>query len=114
MAAGELAVKAQGLAGDVGDAHEFAVGDIEVEEGLVGEVGEGADEVEGIHDGLERVIDLVGDGGGHAAGAGQHFTAKEGFLGLLAGGVVGADEEVADDGFVGIAEGGDGDDGGEA
>ena len=111
---GEFAVEAEGLAGDVGDAHELAVGDIEVEAGLVGEVGRGADEVEGVHDGFERVIDLVGDGGGHAAGAGQHFAAEEGFFGLLAGGVVGADEEVADDGFVGVAEGGDGDDGGEA
>ena len=67
---GELAVEAEGLAGDVGDAHELAVGDIEIEAGLVGEVGRGADEEEGVHHGLERVVDLVGDAGGHAAGAG--------------------------------------------
>ncbi len=67
---GELAVEAEGLAGDVGDAHELAVGDIEVEARCVGKVGCGADEVEGVHHGLERIVDLVGDAGGHAAGAG--------------------------------------------
>ncbi len=111
---GEVAVEAEGLAGDVGDAHELAVGDVEVETGLVGEIGCGAGEVEGVHHGLERIVDLVGDAGGHAAGAGEHFTPQKGFLGLLAGGVVGADEEVADDGLLGVAQGGDGDDGGKA
>jgi hypothetical protein len=67
---GELAIEAEGLAGDVGDAHELTVGNVEIEAGLVGEFGGGAEEVEGVDDGFERVVDLVGDGGGHAASAG--------------------------------------------
>src|ERR1019366_5547021 len=42
------------------------------------------------------------------------FTAAEGLFGLFAGGVVGADEQVADDGGGVIAQGGNRDDGGQA
>ncbi len=111
---GELAIEAEGLAGDVGDAHELAVRDIEVLAGVVGKGGVGADDVEGVHDRFERIVDLVGDAGGHAASAGEHFTAQQGLFRFFAGGVVGADEEIADDGVLGIAQGSDGDDGGEA
>ena len=98
----------------MGDAHQLAVCDVHVLEGVGGDAWGGTREVEGVHDGFEGVVDLVRDAGGEASGAGQHLAAQEGFFGLLSGGVVGADEQVADDVFVCVAQGGDGDDGRDA
>ncbi len=62
-----VAVKAEGLLGDLGDTREFGVGGFEQESNGLGDVGIGAGEVDEVGDGLEGVVDLVGDGGGKAA-----------------------------------------------
>ena len=95
--AGGVAVEAEGLLGDLGDAGEFLVGGFEQMLGGWRDVGVGLDEVDEVGDGFERVVDLVGDGGGEAAGGGELFgLAEGGFLGLASGDVLhGADH--ADD-----------------
>ena len=82
LRAGGLAVKAQGLGGDGGDAAQFDVRGVEVSADIVGRIA-GAGEVEEVGDGLEGIVDLVGDGGGEAADGGEFFVLDEGLFGLF-------------------------------
>ncbi len=97
-----LAVEAQGLVCDDGDAAEFAIGDVEILAGL-GVDGGFAGEVEEVGDGFERVVDLVGDGAGEAAYGGELFGLHEGEFGALALGDVDAEHDDSGDGSVGLA-----------
>ncbi len=80
--AGGAAVKAEGLDGDLSDAVEFFLGELEEGAGFVGER-ELLDEVEAVGDGLEGVVDFVGDGCGKAAGDGELFGAAEDLFALF-------------------------------
>ncbi len=110
--AGGVAVEAEGLLGDLGDACEFGVGGFEEELDGRGDIGIGAGEVDEVGDGFEGIVDLVGDGGGEAAGGGELFALAEGVLLGFAGGDVLDGADHADDvfavgGVVGVAAGGD-------
>src|SRR6201996_653200 len=63
---GALAVEAQGLGGDVGDAVELLLRDAQVLLRSLVEAG-GTDEKEAVGDGLERIVDLMRDGGGESS-----------------------------------------------
>ncbi len=76
--AGGVAIEAEGLLGDLGDAGEFGVGGFEQELDGRRYVGVGAGEIDEVGDGFEGVVDLVGDGGGEAAGGGELFALAEG------------------------------------
>ena len=78
-----LAMEAQRLGGDLADAGEFALRDLDVVGDLLGKVVGLCDEVEEVGDGLERVVDLVRDGAGEAADGGEFLALDEGLLGLL-------------------------------
>ncbi len=101
-----FAIKAEGLAGDVGDAGELLFGKREVGEDGFGETVGGLGDVDEIADGFERVIDLMRDGGGEASGGGQLFCLAEDFLGFALGGGVAEDHDDADDFTAAVADGG--------
>ena len=65
--AGGFTGKAKGLAADLGDAFELALGEREVVGNGGGKVLFQAEQVEEVHDRLERIVDFVGDGGSETA-----------------------------------------------
>jgi hypothetical protein len=65
--AGGFAGEAEGLAADLGNAVELALGERKVTGRAGGKILLFAEQKQDVGDGLQRVIDLVGDGGGKAA-----------------------------------------------
>src|SRR5581483_3897195 len=92
---GVLAVVAEGLLGDMGDAVELDLGGREIRSSFL--VDHGAKEIEQIEDGLERIVNLVRYGGGHASGCGDLFGLDERIFHALAMGDVAQDLGSADD-----------------
>src|SRR5579862_5944353 len=77
MRLGGLAVKAEGLLGEIGDALPFPFSHGDVAQSVFIEVTEITQEVKQVGNGLERIIDLVSNGGGKAAGRDQFFGLAE-------------------------------------
>ncbi len=77
-----LTMEAEGLGGDLADAGELGLGELDVGLRFDGE-GDWLDEIEEIGDGLEGVVDLVGDGAGEAADGGELFALDEGGFGAF-------------------------------
>ena len=103
--AGGLAMEAQGLGGDLADALELALGELDEGANVGGESGVSGDEVEQVGDGFERVVDLVGDGAGEAADGGELLALDEGVLGLLLVGDLEGGGADGLDGAVGVVDG---------
>ena len=75
-------MEAEGLAGDGGDAAEFALGGVEVLMDFVEAVAV-LGEIDEVGDGFERVVYFMRDRAGEAADDGELFALDEGPLGLL-------------------------------
>ena len=88
-----IAVEAERLAGDVGGALEFLLGEAGIVAGLLVEGGVIAQQVEGVGDGFQGIVDFVGDDAGDAAHGGELFGLAQGLLGLKLRGDVALDFE---------------------
>ena len=88
-----LAVEAEGLLGDLGDAADLVFGHGDVIEGRIVEFAVIAQEEEQVGDGFERVVDFVGDGSGQAAGNGEFFSLAQGLFAAFA--VAGVEDDDA-------------------
>ena len=97
---GGLAMEAEGLGGDLGDALELLIGVIEKRLNFGRQMVVAASDVEEVGDGFEGIIDLVRDGGGESSDSGEFLALNEGRFCLLLAGEVG-DE---DGNLVGSAE----------
>ena len=100
-----LAVEAEHGAADLGDACEFALGDIEEVAGLR-VLGIVLQEVEEVGDGVQRIVDLVGDGSGEAAGDGELLVGEQCGASAPLHGDVAEDHDDAGELAGGIADGG--------
>src|SRR5581483_4720699 len=104
--AGGVAIEAERLLCDLGDAGELVVGAFEQPLDGRGHGGVRLADVDEVGDGFEWVIDLVRDGGGEAAGSGELLgLAERGFLGLAAGDVLHGADHAGE--LVGLVEGGE-------
>ena len=78
-----VAVEAEGLLGDLGNAGELGVSGFEQVLSVLGHGGVGLAEVDEVGHGLERVVDLMRYGRGEASGGGELFALAQGGLLVL-------------------------------
>ena len=88
---GVVAIEPKGLLGDLGDAREFLVGDLEVPKYIFRHPFAGLRQVDEVGHRFQWVIDLMGDGGRETAGRGEFFRLHDGHLGILQLGDVAGD-----------------------
>ncbi len=100
-----IAIEAEGLAGDVGNAFQLLLGAGEVFDDAGGRGGIGLGDEHEIEDGFERVVDFVRDGGGEARGGGQLFGLAKDLLRLALVGGVTEDEDDAEELVAVVANG---------